>query len=335
MASRPIDDVFGEVSMGYVVVESERLDAWRRFGVDGLGLHLARDTGATLAFRMDDHTSRFVVERGKAEDVVALGWQVRDRPTLDTILGRLRAMRIPVTELDGARAHERGAESLWRLKGPKGLTLELFCEPHRTGEPLEMLTSSFVTGAGGMGHAAIISRRPELMLAFWQRVFDARVSDWIEASVGGISLDLTFLRLNERHHTLAIGATRGVRLDPIRTQVQHINVLAAKVDDLTAAHQRCRDLGFEIAHGIGQHPNDKELSFYVVSPSGFEVEYGWNAITVDEATWKPTTHQGISVWGHRPEGASLWDAIATQGRNIWRGALSVWRPERAPLAEEG
>jgi hypothetical protein len=25
---------------------------------------------------------------------------------------------------------------------------------------------------------------------------------------------------------------------------------------------------------------------------------GWNPLVVDETTWRPTTHQGISIWGH-------------------------------------
>ncbi|MEM8607574.1 MAG: VOC family protein [Myxococcota bacterium] len=327
-------DVFGAVSMGYVVIESDRLDAWRRFCVDGLGLHLAQRERNTLAFRMDDHASRILVERGSAEDVVALGWEFHDEAALETVLARLQERKIPVTELDPSVALARGVDAAWRLDGPKGLSLELFTAPKLVEAPLSMLTSGFVTGIGGLGHAAIISRRPEAMLRFWKELFDARVSDFIEDNVGGITIDLTFLRLNERHHTLAIGTTRGVRIDPIRTQVQHINVLGATVEDLTDAHQRCRDLGFEIAHGIGQHPNDKELSFYVVSPSGFEVEFGWNAITVDESDWQPTIHRGISVWGHRPEDSSPFAALALNGRNFWHGVLSLLKPELSPLPEE-
>ncbi|MGA8251091.1 MAG: extradiol ring-cleavage dioxygenase, partial [Mycobacterium sp.] len=30
---------------------------------------------------------------------------------------------------------------------------------------------------------------------------------------------------------------------------------------------------------------------------------------VDESTWKPTTHQGISIWGHTPEGQTVIDKL--------------------------
>ena len=65
-----------------------------------------------------------------------------------------------------------------------------------------------------------------------------------------------------------------------------------------------------MALAVGQHTNDKELSFYAMTPSGFEWEVGWNPIVVDEATWEPTTYQGISIWGHTPEGQTIIDKLA-------------------------
>jgi hypothetical protein len=47
---------------------------------------------------------------------------------------------------------------------------------------------------------------------------------------------------------------------------------------MVGAYQRVRELGFSMAWSIGQHTNDKELSFYCVTPSGFELEVGWNPI---------------------------------------------------------
>jgi S-(hydroxymethyl)glutathione dehydrogenase/alcohol dehydrogenase len=77
------------------------------------------------------------------------------------------------------------------------------------------------------------------------------------------------------------------------------------LDDMVTSYQRVKELGFRIAMSVGQHTNDKELSFYAVTPSGFEWELGWNPIIVDESTWQPTTHQGISIWGHTPEGQTV------------------------------
>jgi len=43
------------------------------------------------------------------------------------------------------------------------------------------------------------------------------------------------------------------------------------------------------------------VSFYMQSPSGFEVEYGWGARVVDDSTWQVQQHARGSIWGHRPQ----------------------------------
>jgi hypothetical protein len=92
--------------------------------------------------------------------------------------------------------------------------------------------------------------------------------------------------------------------------VQHLNIQAAELDDMVDSYQRVTALGFDMALAIGQHTNDRELSYYAVTPSGFEWEVGWNPIVVNERTWEPTTHQGISIWGHTPVGQTVVDKLA-------------------------
>ena len=317
-------DLFGHVRLGYVVVESKRLDAWRRFGVDGLGLHVDRAPDKAMAFRMDAHQRRLVVLEGPAEDVTALGWQLDDADTLETVRSRLVARGVAVTEGNADAARVRGVERFWRFTGPKRLSFELFTSPVFGASPLRMVTSGFATGAGGMGHVAITSREPDSFLEFWQSIFDARVSDRIEDRLDGIRFDFTFLRLNERHHSVAIAATCGLRMDPIRTRIHHLNLQAATLDDVTTGYLRCRELGLRIANAIGQHPNDRELSFYVESPSGFEIELGWNPIVVhDEQAWQTARYRGISLWGHQPMNLDA----ATRVRRAARGLASLIRPE--------
>jgi hypothetical protein len=134
-----------------------------------------------------------------------------------------------------------------------------------------------------------------------------------------VTLELSFLRLNPRHHSVAIAATRGTRMNPMRTAIHHLNLQAFSLDDVTEAYRRLRGMGFSIANAIGQHPNDRELSFYVASPSGFEIELGWNPIIVDEEAetdWKPGHYAGISLWGHFPENLTLASRLGQMGRGL-------------------
>jgi hypothetical protein len=45
--------------------------------------------------------------------------------------------------------------------------------------------------------------------------------------------------------------------------------------------------------------NDHMVSFYLRTPSGFNVEYGWGAREVDDATWQVQVHTAGSIWGHQ------------------------------------
>lgn len=73
-------DVFGKVHLGYVVIGSRKLDAWMTFLTQGIGLHLACESTDVLAWRMDDHARRLIVQNGDAEDVTAID---RDALTVD------------------------------------------------------------------------------------------------------------------------------------------------------------------------------------------------------------------------------------------------------------
>ena len=169
--------------------------------------------------------------------------------------------------------------------------------------PLDMaVRGGFVTGEAGIGHVAVTSKKPHQVRGYYDTVFDARLSDYIDETISGLKFKIRFLRVNERHHSVAIAAVNRLPINPIRTRVQHLNIQVADLDDMTASYQRVKELGFHMALAVGQHTNDRELSYYAMTPSGFEWEVGWNPIVVDEKTWEPTTYQGISIWGHTRRG---------------------------------
>ncbi|MFD0567797.1 hypothetical protein ACFQ2M_41870 [Kitasatospora saccharophila] len=66
------------------------------------------------------------------------------------------------------------------------------------------------------------------------------------------------------------------------------------------------------------HPNDHMFSFYVRTPSGFSVEYGWGGLLIDDATWY---HDRLPL-GPPPAGAG----------STSLGQRTNHLPERAPMA---
>src|SRR5208337_3816770 len=90
---------YGSVQLGYVLVDSPRLDDWRRFAVDGVGMELAAGSSEALALRVDDHARRLVVRKSANEDVT-LGWQATPQ-ALELILQRLRRRDVDVDTAEG------------------------------------------------------------------------------------------------------------------------------------------------------------------------------------------------------------------------------------------
>ncbi len=306
-----MSDIFGKVHLGYIVVETLKLADWKRFGRDAIGMHVDDSLPDTVRFRLDDNECRFLLTCGAAEDVAALGWQIDDHETFDEVVGRVSAHGVPITEGTAEEASLRGVERMVRFPGPNGLAQEIFTRARPGASPLAMVTKGgFVTGESGLGHVALTTKKPHQVRGYYDTVFDARLSDYIDETISGVKFKIRFLRVNERHHSVAIAAANRLPINPIRTRVQHVNVQMANLDDMTASYQRVKQLGFDMALGVGQHTNDKELSYYALTPSGFEWEVGWNPVVVDEKTWEPTTYRGISIWGHTPEGQTIVDKLA-------------------------
>ena len=44
-------------------------------------------------------------------------------------------------------------------------------------------------------------------------------------------------------------------------------------DDVGHTYYKCQDEGVPMSMNLGKHTNDHMLSFYLVSPSGFDIEY--------------------------------------------------------------
>ncbi|MCD0453012.1 VOC family protein [Actinocorallia sp. API 0066] len=316
--------VFGNVHLGYLVIETERFTDWRRFGADAIGLHVDELDADRMRFRLDSHECRFLLVRGPAEDVVTIGWHLADHTAFEHVEARVLASGVPFRRGTEQEAAARGVERLLRFPGPKGITQEIFTSPRISAEPLRMTARGFVTGEGGLGHVAITSTKPTELHGYFAHVLDARLTDFIDETINGAKLKIRFLRVNERHHSIAIAAVRGLPVNPIRTRVQHLNVQAAHLDDLAQSYERVHTLGFRMALSIGQHTNDKELSYYARTPSGFEWELGWNPILVNESTWLPKTHQGISIWGHTPIGQT----IITKLHQFATATRSLAHPEK-------
>ena len=275
--------------LGYLAFEVSDLAAWKAFATDVLGLAISDETERGFALRMDDRAARFFVTQGPADDLAAVGWEVADERTLDQIKDRLGARE--------GTADEASARRVVRLivaLDPAGTRVEIAFGPEHAPKPATpKVPSGFVTGAQGLGHLVLSAPEPRATAAFYQDLLGFRLSDRIVTTFYGHPVDITFLHTNARHHSLAFGGPQPKRL-------HHFLVEVGAFDDVGAALDRALDGGVRIAQMIGRHPNDRMISFYAFTPSGFQFEYGTGGRQVDDATWQPVVHDRVSEWGHHP-----------------------------------
>lgn len=195
-------------------------------------------------------------------------------------------------------------ERLLRFPGPKGITQEIYTTPVTSAEPLRMLASGFVTGDSGMGHIALTSTRPTRIRGYFDTVFDARLTDYIDETISGVKLKIRFLRVNERHHSIAVAATRGLPIDPVRTRVQHLNIQAATLDDVARSYLRVHELGFGMALSVGRR--HQRQGTVVLRPYSLGVRVGGRLEPDrhrrdDLGTRHPPGHQHLGSPSRRPD----------------------------------
>lgn len=284
--------------LGYLGLGVTNLGEWERFATEILGMQISerRDDGS-LMIRMDDHHYRFLLQRGGNDDLACIGWEVPDRASLMSVAEQVRAAGIEVTHAGADEAQARSVVEMIKFRDPNGVPSEIVYGPLVHDDPFvsPREISGFSTGDLGLGHFILVVNDLDQSLDFYMNALGFRISDFITMNMGRMgAVRLAFLHCNPRHHTIAMVANPATQ-----KRLNHIMVEVNSVDDVGATYELCQDRNVPIVTSLGRHTNDKMLSFYMGSPSGFAVEYGWGGRRVDDSTWQVQMHTSASVWGHR------------------------------------
>ncbi|MFG1667671.1 VOC family protein [Streptomyces sp. Y7] len=281
------------LSLGYVIVSTTDVPAWKSFAVDLLGLQAAEESADRLLLRMDEKAYRVDVRRDTRESVQTLGWEVAGPEELKELAGEVEAAGYPVKVCDESEVRARMVSGLVQFQDPDGTTIELFYGLKTDKERFVSPTgATFLTGHEGFGHALQMVGDTEAYRHLYVDVFGFRLSDYIEIAPG---LTATFLHCNSRHHSFAFASFPNVP----RT-VNHLMFEVNDLDLVGRAYDKVLAGAAPVAATFGRHTNDGMLSFYARTPSGFDVEYGYGGLHIDEATFTPSRYDVTSYWGHKP-----------------------------------
>jgi 3,4-dihydroxy-9,10-secoandrosta-1,3,5(10)-triene-9,17-dione 4,5-dioxygenase len=286
-------------SLGYITVQTNDIDRWRTFAFGVLGF--AEGTGpdvSALYLRMDERAARIVVVPGDTDQVVRVGWEVRDRPALLRVQERLQAAGVGVKTLPQEDADARRVEEAVTFSDPTGTTIEVFHGAILDHSPVVTpFGARFVTGAQGLGHVVLPATDPNAAFDFYTDVlgFSSRGAWRLPAPPQYGPVRIRFLGVNERHHSLAIvPSMRGGRPGLI-----HVMVEVDSLDAVGLALDRVNTESFQLSSTLGRHTNDKMVSFYVRAPGGWDIEFGTDGLRVDERYYTAEEITADSYWGHQ------------------------------------
>ncbi|WP_197412343.1 VOC family protein [Novosphingobium sp. Fuku2-ISO-50] len=284
-------------ALAYSVVTATDLESWVRLGEDIAGFSATRLPGG-IALRLDDRAGRIFVEQGRDDCYAASGWEVRSRRAFDAAIDELAGHGVTVQpSTQDERALRHVIDMAW-FTDPAGNRHELaygyvsafdrFVSP--AGVP------AFVTGDLGYGHAVLPAPNIAQTRDFLIDVMGFGLSDFMvhrPLGPGGPEMRIDFMHCgNARHHSLALfeGA--------VPAGCVHMMVEVPTLDEVGRAHDRMLKSGARLMATLGKHTNDHMTSFYIQTPGGFALEYGFGGLQVDWARHTEFEFTEVSLWGH-------------------------------------
>lgn len=283
-------------ALGYFAVATAQPDAWHSLLTEVLGMTLSAEEGGGRFYKLDDWQRRIAIYTDNKEAVRAVGWQLADEPALDAMASRLREAGVTLEKGSFQDCRERGVTKLYRFRDPaSSMPSEIFFGPVIDQLPFcpSAGISGFVTAEDGLGHVVYFIEDYAASRAFYTDTMGFKTSDYIIWDDG--EKDATFFHCNPRHHSLAIMPPFG---DIPPGTFNHLMLQGRSINDVGIAYDRVRAMGMPLMMELGKHTNDHTESFYVVSPSGFGIEFGCNSRRVGP-DWRVKTYDAPMIWGHQ------------------------------------
>ena len=293
-------------AFGYLGIGVSDMERWREFATTGvLGMEETETApDGTVYMRIDEYHHRFAFHPTGEDDLVYIGWEVPTAQALEETADKIRAAGATVTEGSAEERANRKVVKLYKFKDTNGILMEIFHgglqlweQPFKPSRPISGFRTKSEDGQTmGLGHMVIFVKDSAATLAFYRDVLGMKVSDYIDLAADFPGMGMaTFFHVNPRHHTVAIA-----EVPQAPKILQHFMLELNNFDDVGHTFYLCQDQGVPLSMSLGKHTNDHMTSFYLQTPSGFDIEYGWGGRLIDDEVWVVQQHVKASVWGHRP-----------------------------------
>ncbi|MBB4512043.1 VOC family protein [Paraburkholderia fungorum] len=286
-------------ALGYVVVQSAEVDTWRGYAENVLGMQAQDATDGALYVKMDERDFRYLIVPGEADRYFASGWELADAAAFDDAIRSLELAGVEPIRASAQEAALRRVQAMVWCTDPSGNRHEFFwgvrADFRRFVSPLGV--PGFVTGAMGLGHAVLPAPQFDATDTFLRDVLGFELSDIFRVRFTDDPAEpekrIHFLHCgNARHHSLAI-------MDlAVPSGCIHVMAEVDSMDEVGRALDRVAAHNVKLSATLGRHCNDHMVSFYMKTPSGFDMEYGYGGLTVDWTQHNVYEATRVSLWGH-------------------------------------
>ena len=280
----------------YVRLGTRDLDSTIEFATNIVGLQLVAREGKAAYFRSDkvevrgdtrDHT--LVYFEGDPTDHT-IGFELINPADLDAVGAELEKAGHPVHFGTKEECEQRRVKAFIASTDPSGNKIEILARPFYSGVRYFPARDAGITHFSHIGLNSINPPRDE---AFWTRLCNARVSDWLG--------DAPLLRISTCHHSLAL-------FPSARPGVQHINHQVEDIDDIMRSYYFLQEKGVRIVFGPGRHPLSTAMMVYFEGPDSMVFEYSVGVKDIlpeQEAAYRPRQfpfdRYALCMWGSLPD----------------------------------
>jgi 2,3-dihydroxybiphenyl 1,2-dioxygenase len=291
------------MELAYVGVEVGDRDGVNRVFRDVVGLLPGPVTPeGWTTWRDDDKVHRVFVAEGPANDATFVGFEL-DADSFDGAVARLAGQGLEVTAGTAAELKSRQVDRLARVEAPWGAKIELVTGLAVAAHPFdsELVPGGFHTKGVGFGHVVFqVGDENELDAVdrFAREGLGLTQSDWFDGYMGPVPVFVRFYHCNARHHTLAVGYSPAGKPPGA---LNHIMFETVSEENVGHGLDRAHAAGVPIDSALGRHDNDRMFSFYMMTPGGFRVEFGYGAREITEPWQDNRRYDRPSIWGHAPE----------------------------------
>lgn len=270
------------------------LDGAEAFATGIVGLQAVERSADRLYLKSDARHHTLCYFKGDPNDQT-IAFELKDWSLLGAALERLQAAGVPCGRGTDAEALDRHVEAFVWFNDPTGNRIEIVARPHDAGPRFFPARDA---GLQGFGHVGICSTDPVRDQNFWMSHFNTMISDWI----GPCPL----LRVNPRHHQMALFASD-------RKGIQHINHQVESIDDIMRAFYFLKGKNAKIVFGPGRHPTSGGNFIYFEGHDKVIFEYSNSdrRIIDDLENYRPRQFplhtSSFCMWGSKPDIAEFRD----------------------------